>query len=313
MIIRNELGQEFCNNMFNKYSKKKYSFYWKSDMSKSQFHWHKNLFDNKNETDLTDEFLASNYEDEKKIWEVLKKYTSQDIRLKRLYVNAYTHGTDALTHKDSKALDEYTAIFYITKKWHPDWAGETVVFDSTNKIIMAELPEKDKLIFFKGRDLHGARPISKICNDLRMVLVFKFQWTLPLQINPTVLEFFNSLDLSVIHTEGRTLKEHLLGTYSILKDEGNIDDVCYAGLFHSISGTSIFKTQTLENIDILKNYISQESIDLINLFSKLDRPNCWTINNYKLPLTDGSIVEVTKKQYNSLKLIEQANLREQNK
>ncbi|MEG7651989.1 hypothetical protein U2441_15740, partial [Listeria monocytogenes] len=80
----------------------------------NQFHWHLNLIDGgiNQDVDMTNELLNSNKEDEKFIWETLKKYTSPNIKLRRLYVNAYTHGTDSLPHKDSMKHDEYTAIFY---------------------------------------------------------------------------------------------------------------------------------------------------------------------------------------------------------
>jgi hypothetical protein len=40
---------------------------------------------------------------------------------------------------------------------------------------------------------------------------------------------------------GRTLYEHLAGTYELLREWGNVEPVCLAGLFHSIYGTQHFK------------------------------------------------------------------------
>ena len=44
---------------------------------------------------------------------------------------------------------------------------------------------------------------------------------------------------------GRVLIDHLTATYSLLKDWGNSEPVCMAGLFHSIYGTHFFQHQSI--------------------------------------------------------------------
>lgn len=44
----------------------------------------------------------------------------------------------------------------------------------------------------------------------------------------------------VLHSNGRSLYEHLIGTFQILRRWANPLDVCLAGLFHSVYGTSRF-------------------------------------------------------------------------
>lgn len=46
-----------------------------------------------------------------------------------------------------------------------------------------------------------------------------------------------------VHHSGRTFFAHLKGTHDLLRDWGNPEPVCIAGLFHSIYGTWHFRHQ----------------------------------------------------------------------
>ncbi|WP_144264586.1 DUF6817 domain-containing protein [Polaromonas sp. C04] len=73
---------------------------------------------------------------------------------------------------------------------------------------------------------------------------------------------------------GRTLFDHLLGTYSLLEDWRQPTAVCLAGLFHSIYGTNAFQRQSLapDQRPELQAAIGREAEALAWLFCAIDRP-----------------------------------------
>jgi len=70
------------------------------------------------------------------------------------------------------------------------------------------------------------------------------------------------------HTDNTFLYDHLVGTWKILKDLKCSDDVCHAGLFHSIYGTQIFKPSTIppDQREVVQGLIGKESENLVYLF-----------------------------------------------
>jgi hypothetical protein len=101
---------------------------------------------------------------------------------------------------------------------------------------------------------------------------------------------------------GRTLLEHLIGTYKIL-DEGFAPlYVCDAGLFHSVYGTAYFKPKTisLDNRDIVKDIIGEEAENLAFMFCVIPSPRFDNI----MSLQDGQLRD-------ELLMIEDANREEQ--
>lgn len=76
---------------------------------------------------------------------------------------------------------------------------------------------------------------------------------------------------------GRTLYDHLLGTYRLLRQWGAPDDVCFAGLFHSVYGTNAFKHCSMDagnsnHRGALRAIIGQRAERLAYLFCTCDRP-----------------------------------------
>jgi hypothetical protein len=75
------------------------------------------------------------------------------------------------------------------------------------------------------------------------------------------------------HT-GRTLFEHLFGTYRLLQKWGNSPAICLAGLFHSIYGTNAFKKKSLSKSERhrLQLMIGIEAEKLAWFFCSINRP-----------------------------------------
>lgn len=73
------------------------------------------------------------------------------------------------------------------------------------------------------------------------------------------------------HT-GRTLGEHLLNTYKLMKKYKCPDHVCLAGGLHSIYGTNSFKNVIVNEREKIKSLVGEETEKLIYLFSIINRP-----------------------------------------
>ncbi len=73
------------------------------------------------------------------------------------------------------------------------------------------------------------------------------------------------------HT-GRSLYDHLVGTWKLLKEWECSDYVCTAGLFHSIYGTPVYKEITIDNRRVIQDLISKPSENLVYFFSIVEQP-----------------------------------------
>jgi len=91
-------------------------------------------------------------------------------------------------------------------------------------------------------------------------------------MEPYHREFLSSLDANQTPHSGRTLFEHLKGVHDLLRDWGNSEDVCLAGLYHSIYGTNTFKHQSLKERERLVEKIGDHAEFLVFCFSTKDRP-----------------------------------------
>ncbi len=121
----------------------------------------------------------------------------------------------------------------------------------------------------------------------------------------------------VRHT-GRSFFEHLKGTHDLLRDWGNPEFICVAGLFHSIYGTWHFRHKAfpIEQRSALAELIGKEAEFLAYVFCVTERPKVF-LENADRPgmsvhdhFTNGDI-ELSRKDLDNLLEIEAANLIEQ--
>ena len=66
----------------------------------------------------------------------------------------------------------------------------------------------------------------------------------------------------------KTLYDHLVGTWKILKEWECSRDICNAGLFHSIYGTQVYLPCTIpvKNRKVVQNLIGETAENLVYLF-----------------------------------------------
>jgi len=78
------------------------------------------------------------------------------------------------------------------------------------------------------------------------------------------------------HLNG-SLMAHLKGTYELLKNWGNDEILCNAGLFHAVYSTSGYKEQLiiLENRNVIKSIIGSDAEKIVYNYCACDRDNFW--------------------------------------
>ena len=103
-------------------------------------------------------------------------------------------------------------------------------------------------------------------------------------------EFLHELGAHKTPHSGRMLFDHLKGVHDLLRDWDNPEDVCNAGLFHSIYGTGSFKHQSLMDRAVLVEVIGEYAEGLVQLFSVArDRPMFDSIDD---PLKRVQLMEI---------------------
>lgn len=111
---------------------------------------------------------------------LLKTYGLNKVfKLVKAYASANTYGFFGEYHIDEGAK-EYneiiTIMFYLNDNWSFDYGGETFFLNhERNEIEHAVIPKPARAIIFDGFIYHGPRPLNKFCNELRMVLTFKYE------------------------------------------------------------------------------------------------------------------------------------------
>lgn len=115
-----------------------------------------------------------------------------------------------------------------------------------------------------------------------------------------------------------SLVDHLIGTYEILKRWNCSNDLCLAGLCHSVYGTESYKKQTvpLEYRNFVKELIGEYAEELAYFFGAHVKEHFWCL----LERTDhfeikdrftGLVVPVAKEQISDLVTLTLANWLEQ--
>ncbi len=252
-------------------------------------------------------------------WRTLRDARLPDSLLIRCYLNGYTFGTDGYFHTDSERADERTAILYMADKWDPDWAGETTFLDARGEIVKSVLPKRNRAVIFPGNVRHAARGVSRKCTILRETLIFKARRKRSDNFEKLSTFLRKSGALNLGHQTG-TLHDHLVRTFSILEAQGLDEAVCFGGGLHAVYGTNIF-TRSLLAADArpaVAAAFGARADELAHLFSilnrpaTLDAPAALTDEEAKATTRDGQSLALTRRTFDDLRMIEAANLLDQN-
>jgi hypothetical protein len=120
---------------------------------------------------------------------------------------------------------------------------------------------------------------------------------------PALLAFLRDLGADRVRHSQRTLLDHLVGTAVLLERWGADDDVCKAGLFHSIYGTEYFHRQVVSFDDRLKirERVGERAERLAYIFCRFDRRSIYSAiakgEPFAVDLLDGAgLLAITKRE-----------------
>lgn len=136
-------------------------------------------------------------------------------------------------------------------------------------------------------------------------------------IEQRYLDLLRELTADESPHSGRTLLEHLTGTYDLLEKWGDPKDVCVGGLFHSIYGTQYYTVQSTDLADRkrIADIIGPQAEELAFLFCTTDRMSFFTEADKASPMlvdtTTRKSVSVSTATLRALIEIEVANRLEQ--
>jgi hypothetical protein len=129
-----------------------------------------------------------------------------------------------------------------------------------------------------------------------------------------LLNRFGAVDVE--HPSG-TLLEHLRGTYEQLERWGCSEDLCRAGLYHSVYGTEYFQKRTvpLEARDEVRSAIGDRAEEIAYLYCALSRQSLYRNLDvgapYMVKARDGREMPISLAQLADLMTLDLANRLEQ--
>ena len=93
------------------------------------------------------------------------------------------------------------------------------------------------------------------------------------------INFLENIDANDKSHSGKTLIDHLIGVHDILKEWDAPQYLQDAGLFHSVYGTAVFKHQSTNDRDAVKDLIGEQAEDLVWKFCNLTLPRYQNITS----------------------------------
>jgi hypothetical protein len=114
------------------------------------------------------------------LWEEVKNHIPKNVKLCRAYINAHSYGVEDDIHIDDEDVgDGLTVIVYLCSAWYPEWFGQTMFFESTNRqtneIVQSVLPRYNRMVIFDKNIPHCVSPLSRRFTGVRYTCMFKLE------------------------------------------------------------------------------------------------------------------------------------------
>lgn len=121
------------------------------------------------------DYIKKNHPTVWALWLELEKHakraTGENLDLAHCYSNSHTYGMDGMIHQDQV---DYTICYYPSLVWPTMWDGGTAFYNSDKTEIVQYVSYKpNRAVIFSAKQWHRPMPVSKLCLDLRVILVFK--------------------------------------------------------------------------------------------------------------------------------------------
>lgn len=318
-VIENFLDEEIFKDLLKTSEDGSYTSGWKSSKKTDPHgHWNINFAKGGGPANLAD--ISHTVPDKlKKAWaSIQEKYSLQEMKLLRCYINAHTYGVEGYSHTDSKRDDEWTIVIYLIDNWKMDWAGETIVIED-EEIVKSVIPKRNRALIFPGNHIHAARAVSRLCFGLRRTLMFKFR-ARRCDDFEKLSEFLVSKGANKHKHSRGSLHDHLMRNFSLLKERYYDIDLCNAAGLHSIFGTNAFTKTVLREDDYseLAEKFGEKAASLAKLFGIIQRPK--TLENPEdlteteatvLLRDDNGTMTIPRFAFDELRIMEAANLYDQ--
>lgn len=107
------------------------------------------------------------------MWVVAEQLAAAQLSFNRSQINYSTHGELRTIHRD--AGTDLTALYYANPEWHPDWLGETLIYDQMeSEVLAAVTPIPGRMLIFKSTIPHRVGVPSRTCSIVRVGLIVRF-------------------------------------------------------------------------------------------------------------------------------------------
>jgi hypothetical protein len=241
---------------------------------------------------------------------ILDFIKTNKLRLRKAYVNLCTAGDTYSYHIDDEEKNSTNVpslLYYCNLNWEPNWEGETHFADENMKnILFSTSFIPGRIVLFDGSIPHKSSQPSFAAPYYRFVLAVKFSNdSEPLAYNRslniedfvynTVVElsdkekelvsYIKEKTIFLKHS-GQSFFDHLYNTFLILKSQNLPEDICIAGLFHSIYGTEFYKPNLGINESEIEELIGSRANHLVKCFSENNRYEKILSNYFNLNIED---------------------------
>lgn len=218
----------------------------------------------------------------------------------RVQVTAHrlTAGQGIGVHNDAPTdgLETHRLIVYLNRGFHDDYGGHLLVLgsNSPNDIVRVVRPLHNTGFGFamSERSYHA---VGEVKGGERYCVVYSF-WDnryadrmddrafdlaiIEPSIRPQVmplLQFLIEAGADDVHHSNESLLSHLVSTFRILHKWGLPENVCLAGLFHSVYGTAAFRSATVSATSrkAIAGMIGAEAEELAYLYCRVERSSLY--------------------------------------
>ena len=93
------------------------------------------------------------------------------------------------------------------------------------------------------------------------------------------INFLENINANDKSHSGKTLIDHLIGVHDILKEWDAPQYLQDAGLFHSVYGTAVFKHQSTNNRDAVRDLIGEQAEEIVFMFCSTEAPRVEKFRN----------------------------------
>lgn len=241
---------------------------------------------------------------------ILNYIKTNNLRVRKCYINLCTLSDNYSYHIDDeeRSSDQVpSGLYYLNLEWNSDWEGETHFSDEGMKdIVFSSAFIPGRLVLFDGSIPHKSSQPSVLAPYHRLVLAIKFTneseptaWNRGINIE----DFFYNKDIELSDKEkfaisyiknktfflthsGQSFFDHLYNTFLLLKSYNLPEEICIAGLFHSIYGTEFYNPNLKINEEEIKNIIGEKANYLVKCFSESNRLEKILSNYFNLDAVD---------------------------